>query len=306
MGITLDEKIIIEHRLKQAEDYEAQGKPLHAIQVYTALLEEYPAVMEAAYNLAELYQRLNNINAASKVIETILGAESGNIENRMYAGQFYLKYSMWNEALDVLEQIMPEEESYVSYLRGYAHYKLEEYELSKLNLLNYVIRETDNTLKLEGYLLLVKDCIGLKDYKSAENFLKKIEAAYSSYWEFHYLSAQVYKNIGMIEHAITSAEKTIKLNPKQPDAFALAGQLQLAFGDYKKAERRFYKCIELKEDLTSDIYTGLAEACLKSDKTKDALAYFNTALKIDPENRAALKGKETAEYQLKNNIHYDG
>lgn len=306
MGITLDKKIIIEHKLKQGEDYEAQGKLLHAMQIYTSLLEEHPALVEASFNLAELYQRLNNTNAASGVIQSMLEAGSENVENRMYAGQFYLKYSMWNEALDVLDHVMPEEESYVSYLRGYAHFKLEEFELSKLNLLNYVIRETDNTLKLEGYLLLIKDCIGLKDYNSAENFLKKIQAAYSSFWEFHYLSAQVYKNLGMIEHAITSAEKAIKLNPKQPEAFAIAGQLQLQFGDYKKAERRFYKCIELKEDLSAEIYTGLAEACLKSDKTKDALAYFNTALKLDPENRVALKGKETAEYQLKNNIHSDG
>jgi tetratricopeptide (TPR) repeat protein len=229
-----------------------------------------------------------------------------NIEKRMYAGQYFIKYAMWNEALDVLEYVMAEEESYVSYLRGFAYYQLKDYELSKINFLNFVIRESDNSLKHEGFLFLAKDCIELKDYKSAENYLNKIETTYSSYWEFQYLSALVFQNIGMLEHALTCVEKALKLNSKNPEIFALAGQLQLRQGDYKKAERRFHKCIELKEDLSSDIYTGLAEACLKSDKMKDALAYYDTALKLDPENRAALKGKAAVEYKLKNNMISDG
>lgn len=302
----MEEKLIIEHKLKLAEDFEAQGKQLHAIQIYSSLLDKYPLLMEACFSLAEIYQRCDNINAASEIISSMIESDSESIEKRMYAGQFYLKYAMWNEAIDVLEYIMVEEESYVSYLRGFAYYQLGDYELSKLNFLNYVVRESDNSLKHEGYLFLAKISIELKDFQAAENFLKKIENTYSSHWEFHYLSAVVYQNNGMLEHAITKIEKAVKLNSKNPEVFALAGQLQLKHGNYKNAERRFLKCIELKEYLSSEVYTGLAEACLNSNKMKDALAYYDTALKLDPDNGTALKGKATAEYKIKNGIGSDG
>lgn len=302
MGIELEEKLYIEHKLKLAGDYEAQGKHLHAIQIYTALLNQYPLLIEACFSLAEIYQQSDKINAAVGIISSMIEKDFENIEKRMYAGQFYLKNSMWSEAIDVLEIVMAEEKSYVSYLRGFAYYQLKDYELSKINFLNYVIRESDNSLKQEGYLFLAKNCIELNDFQSAVNFLKKIETTYSSYWEFQYLSAVVYQNLGMMEHALTNIEKAIKLNSKNPDIFALAGQLQLRQGDYKKAERRFHKCIELKKDISPEIYTGLAEACLKSDKMEDALIYYDTALKLDPKNSAALRGKIAAEYKLKNGI----
>ncbi|QQS37048.1 MAG: tetratricopeptide repeat protein [Ignavibacteriales bacterium] len=301
----MEEKLKIEHKLKQAEEFEANGKFLHAIQVYTSLIEQYPQLTEAIFCLADLYQKLNNINSASSLISLMIENDPDNIEKRMFAGQFFLKNSLWNEAIDVLELVMAEEDGYVSYLRGFAYYKLNEFELSKINFLNYVIRETDSSLKHEGYLFLAKNCIELKDYHSAENFLKKIESVYSSYWEYQYLFGLVYKNIGMLEHAIVCAEKAIKLNSKNAEAFALAGQLQLISGDYKKAERRFYKCLELKDDFSADIYTGLAEVCLKSDNLKEALAYYNTALKLDPQNNTAQKGKAAAEHKL-NNVSSDG
>jgi hypothetical protein len=44
---------------------------------------------------------------------------------------------------------------------------------------------------------------------------------------------------------------------------------------------------------------------LKSKKTTDALAYFEIALKLDPENRFAIEGKKNADTIIKKMVPDD-
>ena len=73
----------------------------------------------------------------------------------------------------------------------------------------------------------------------------------------------------------------------------------MKIGDYLKAEKNLLKFIESIDDASSDIYTKLADACLKREKAKDALNYYEIALKIDPENNSALEGIKKADHLLK-------
>ncbi len=103
----------------------------------------------------------------------------------------------------------------------------------------------------------------------------------------------------MYTHAIKPVKKALTLNPKDRSASKWAGKIYLRTGDYIKAEKEFLNYIETGDDAEADIYAGLAEACLNSRKATDALAYFEIALKLDPENKLALEGKKNADKVLK-------
>ena len=84
-----------------------------------------------------------------------------------------------------------------------------------------------------------------------------------------------------------------------------AGKINLKLVDYKKAKKYFEKHIDLKDEITSNDYAYLADACLKSGKLNEALNFYNTAIKLDPENKMALEGKGKTNDLLNNKLASD-
>lgn len=295
----MNNKYQLQHKLKSAQDFIAQGKTLHAIQVYNHLIDESPDFFEAYFDLAELYYSTGNFQAAINLLLPLVEKNPDNKDVRLFTGQFLLRNSKWDEAIEILSYMLPEEEHMVSFFLGYSHFMLKEFELSKINFKNYIELEKNTELFYEANLYLAKIEIELNNFDSALKYAKIIEKIYSNFWELNLIYAICYYNLDMTEHALTSITKSIKLNPKAAINYELAGKIYFALGDYLKAEKNFLKCVELNHDVTSEIYSKLAEACLKASKTKDALNYFDIALKLDPGNKFADEGKKKASIILK-------
>ncbi|RKY92789.1 MAG: hypothetical protein DRQ13_10100, partial [Ignavibacteriae bacterium] len=83
--------------------------------------------------------------------------------------------------------------------------------------------------------------------------------------------------------------------------FVWAGKIYFKNNDYKQAEKHFTRFIELSEDIFSEHYTMLAEAYLRNGKFREAVTYFNSAVKLDPKNKAAVAGKNNAQHLLTKN-----
>jgi len=279
---------------------------LHSAQIYNQILQEYPDFMDVYYSLANLYEHMGNIKPALDLLKSYLENDPENKEIRLFLGQYLLRNSKWEEAIDVLSFIMPEDEHIVAFFIGYSHFMLGEYELAKISLENFISNEDHPELVQEANIYLAKITLKLKDYENALLYAKKADVMYSNFWELNQIYAETYYNLGMYAHAVTPIEKAIKLNPSESSPYEMAGKIYLKLGDYLKAEKNFLKYIETIEDASSDIYTKLAEACLKGEKPKDALAYFDIAIKLDPENKTALAGKNKAASILNNNMVSDG
>ncbi len=292
--------------MKLAQDFESEGKLLHAVQIYNSLLEENPDLVEIYFRLANLYEQMGNINPASNILRQLLEKDPENKEVRLFLGQFFLRNSKWEEAIEILSYILPQEEPVVSFFIGYSHFMLEEFELAKNSFLNFISFEKQSELLHEANIYLAKIELKLKNYENTLIYAKKAEAMYSNFWELNKIYAETYYNLGMYAHAVMPIEKAIKFNPEEPSPYEWAGKIYLKLSDFSKAEKNFLKYIEKIEEVSSDIYTKLAEACLKSQKAKDALAYFDIAIKLDPENQTALTGKNQASLLLNNSVVSDG
>ncbi len=290
-----------DHKMKMAKEFESSGKLLHSVQIYHSLIENYPDDTEAYFNLADLYEHFDNIDSAIIMLKDFLNRAPENKEVRLFLGQYLMRNDRWMDANDVLSYILVEDEPIVSFFLGYSNFKIKEYKVSKTNFLNFISVEEHSELVQEAYLFLAKIEVELKEFKNALAFAQKAKILYENSWELNSISAVSYFHLGMFAHAIISIEKAIKINSKEKTLRELAGKIYLKSGDFLKAEENFLKYIELNETATSELYSSLGEACYKAQKPKDALIYYEMALKLDPDNQSALNGKEIAKTTLDKN-----
>lgn len=289
----------ITHKMKLAAEFELQGKLLHTVQVYTSIITENPEYSDAYFALGDVYEKLGNIEPAIEMIKNYLHKDPENKEVRIYLSEFLMRNKRWEDAIEVLSYILPGEEPIISFFLGYSHFMQKDYEVARINFMNFLQHGKPDEMLQEAKLYIARIDINLNNFKSALENLNKIESTYSNYWEWNFLITVAYYNLGMYAHAIKPIQKALTLNPKERSVNKWAGKIFLRTGDYVKAEKQFLKYIEEGENPEADIYAELAEACLKSRKATDALAYFEIALKLDPENKLALEGKKSADIVLK-------
>ncbi len=295
----------LQHKIKQAKEYEAQGKFLHAIQIYRSLIDDYPDYAESYISLAELYNMYGKKESAEKIFNQITEKQPDNLDVKTYFAEFLIKNEEWQKAVDMLSGFSSEDDPFISYLIGYSYFKMGNFELAKVFLLNFVITDEDPELIHNAYYFIARSDFELKQYEPALKFAKKAEVLFSDNWQLMLLLAKIYYRLDMFMHSADWIRKAIGLNNKEPELYHWAGKIYLKTGDFKKAKDYFAEYIDLKEEISSNDYTFLAHACLKAGKLKEALDYYNTALKLDPENKSAIEGKEKTSSLLNNNMASD-
>jgi len=294
----------VQHKLNTAKEFEADGKFLHAIQIYNSLISEYPGFIEAYINLADIYQANGSIESAEKILKSILVERPDNSEIKLYLSQFYMQNKNWTKALELLSKLSSKD-PFIAYLNGYCHFKLGNYDIAKLFFLGFISTDEEPELVFEAYFLLAKTEFELEQYESSLKYAKKAQIMYNDHWDLNLLIAKNYFYLGMFTHASDSISKGIKLKSDEPVVYEWAGKINMKLDNFIKARNYFQKQIELKEKITSGDYTFLAEACLKSGKLKEALGFYDTAIKMDPKNISAIKGKEFTNQLLSKNLASD-
>jgi tetratricopeptide (TPR) repeat protein len=302
----MDKAFIIEHRMKLAAEYESSDRYLHALQIYNSILEENPSYWEAVIKTAEMYRKTGNEAAVIKLMDSYLAENSDNRELRFYYGEFLLNNNRWEDAIEVLSHFTPEENPVVSFFTGYAHFMLKEYEIARISFKNYTLLGEPGELKCEAYFFMAKIEIELNNFEQALSNLRQAESALNNFWEYNYLSALAYYNLGMHAHSVTLIERSISLNSREALNYNLAGRIYLKLGDYPNAEKHLRKYIVIKENVQADTYAFLAEACFHNKKTEEAMELFDKALAADPNNKIAADGKKNAADQMKRNKVSDG
>jgi len=284
----LDEQRI-KYKLKLASAFVAEGKNLHAIQIYKSLIEETQRE-DVYYMLAELYEDMKFIDSGEKILRDLLEAGKDKTGICMYVGQYFLRNAKWIEAIEVLNSISQLVHS-SNFLIGYSYLMLNQFELSKEYFTKYISSDEKSELNQEANIYLAKIEYELNDYNSALNYAKSAQFVYSDFWELNLILAKVYYSLDMITHAVTPIEKALKLNPKDVVVLEFAGKIYFKLEDFNKAERYFSECIEHSGEISAEIYTLLAKSFVKQKKYSEAELFFTLALQVDPEYQSAIAGK---------------
>lgn len=296
----------LEHNIKLAREFESQGKFLHALQIYRAILNEHSDLPDVYMSVANVYENMSGTGPAVNLLQEFLEGEPDNKEVRMFLSQLLMRHAMWPEAVEALSLIANEEEPLSAFFLGYSYLMMDDLEKAKADFLKFLSFGDQSELHHEANIYIAKIELKLKNYKNALSYAKRADAIYSNFWELNKIYAETYYNLGMYAHAVAPVEKAIRLNPSEPSPYEWAGKIYLKLEEYEKAEKQFLKYIESIENVSSDTYTYLAEACLKSKKTADAFTYYDLAVKLNPENESAVSGRHKASTILKNNVVSDG
>ena len=281
-----------------------QGKFLHAIQIYKVLIEDYPDQTESYINLADIYHVIGLKENAEQLLGLIIKRQPNNYELSLYFAQFLMQNKEWKKALEKLSDLSAED-PFVAYLTGYNYFMQNKTETAKLYFLRFIISDEEPELIHEAYLYLAKIEFKLEEYESALKYAKKAEIMYDDFWELYLIYAKIYYNLQMYTHSSESVLEGIRLNPDETQLYKWAGKIHIKLNNFIKAKKYFEMHIDLKESIISDDYIYLADACLKSGELKEAMVFFDTAIKIDPRNILALKGKEKTNNLINKNIVSD-
>jgi tetratricopeptide (TPR) repeat protein len=290
----MNSKYKIENRLKSAQDYEANGDSLHAMQLYYSIIKDEPDYIEAYFCLSELFEKQGNIESAKQILSDYINENPANNPAKLFYAQLLLRNSQWDNVIYILKSLSITEEPIAAFFLGYSYFMLKDYEHAKINFQNFISSGKKTELLHEAYIYLAKTEIQLRNFESALQHAKKSEIAYSNFWELNLVFAIIYYRLNMFTHAASSISKAVKLNAGEPNVYKWAGKIFLKVGEYLKAEENFHKHIGMVEYPASEIYSELGETYLKTNKAEDALQYYELALKIDPLNKYAFEGKKKA------------
>lgn len=293
-----------QNKIKKARELEAQGKILHAVQIYESLINEFPEIPESYIHLADIFQARGQKESAEKIIRSIFERQSDNYEIALYFSQFLMQNEKWDEAIKLLLDLTSDD-PFAAYLTGYCYFKKEEYDLAKEHLLNFVKSDEEPELILEAYFILAKSEFELQEYEDALKHAKKAELIFNDDWELYLIYAKIYYKFKMYTHSYESIKKGIKINGNKTLLHRWAGKINLKLENFSVAMEHFRKYIDLKDRITSEDYTSLADACFQAGELNNALVYFESALKLNPESKQALDGRDKTYNLIINDANSD-
>jgi tetratricopeptide (TPR) repeat protein len=278
-----------DYQLQKAIEFEESGNYLHAIQIYQSLLDDQIYGRNSTLRLVGIYEKLNKIEPAVKVLDKYLSNSPLDYDFIKYFGHFLISHSYNQKALQILNEFDFESKPEAYFLAGIAYFGLEDYENSKLNFLQLLAYSEKTELFVDTYLFLAKINLKLNNIDDAHEVLGKIRKSKTSNFEFYLIDAQIHFSKGMFFHAYELIREAEKLSKDNPEVAMWAGKILLKMDEYSKAESYLLRYV--KTQPSSEAYSMLGWACLKNRKIKDAETYFGKALNIEPENQSALEGK---------------
>ncbi|MEJ2616486.1 MAG: tetratricopeptide repeat protein [Ignavibacteriaceae bacterium] len=90
---------------KLARLYEA-SKPIKAVEIYTKLTSLIGPDWNVLIHIADLEEKLGNIDAAEKALDKLMELDPGNNSLQKMAVDFYLRNNKYNKALDIVNNIL--------------------------------------------------------------------------------------------------------------------------------------------------------------------------------------------------------
>lgn len=292
MGIELlsfEEK---NNRKKVAEKYLAENKPLHAIQIYTALLNETDD-FQYKFLLAEIYNDLGYISAAEKYLLSILDEFPDDDDIRFEISTFFMEQNCWENMIKALAGIDAMKRPEVNFMIGYAYYKLNDLKLARHHLELFISSSQDADLIFNSLYYL--GIISLKEGKFEEAIkkFKHTEFHFNTSSDFYFYLANAYRLSGMFTHASLYIVKAIRLNKRNSKAYLEAAKIYNALEQFEKAEKQLKKYAEIENNNSSEYNLTLAETYIGLKKFEHAQLCLSIVEEDEPDNQhlSALKDK---------------
>ncbi|PKK76832.1 hypothetical protein RhiirC2_812737 [Rhizophagus irregularis] len=143
------------------------------------------------------------------------------------------------------------------------------------------------------YRNIIKE-LNEKHYEKAESLCKEFLNFFPKSYSLRCILAYIYKCLNNYEHAHLYSEEAIKLKPKGPIAYFICGEIYFRQNEYVEAVKNLKISLNCKAKI-NNIYIILGNIYLYYNvydsyyHFNNALEYYETAMKNDPNNYLCLK-----------------
>lgn len=282
MGITELNKSGSETKLQLAASYESVGNFLHAIQIYTSLIEEDETNLEFYIRFVNLYQKMGRISEAGKLIDKLVNSVSDNDYAFLFASDFMIRHSYWNKALNIITRIDADNFPIVHYWAGLCCYRLNDHDNARTHLCRAKSFGRQNEFFNRAVLLLAQIEYDGKNYKIAQQYIDEIKNDETENWEVNLLSGKIYLELGMFAHSSKNIQIALNQNKTNPEILSIAVKSFFLNDEPVRSERAFNELMELSDNIPAETYYYYGIVLKKQNEVDKAKDFFHLALKIEP------------------------
>lgn len=226
-----------EFKVNKAVKFEEEGKFLHALQVYKQLIEDEEYGKFSVIKLANIYEKLNNVETSIKLIENFISKnqEDDNVLN--YLANLLLRNNKFEKALEVLNRVKDDDTYESSFLKGYAKFHLGDYEHAIQHFNELIISNTNLELHSDTFLYLAKSYLNLGNLDKAHEAAEKAEMFYQNNSELLLTLAIIFYNKEMFLHAHEKVRKALALSDRNIRVIKWTAKILYKLEEYDRAEK---------------------------------------------------------------------
>jgi tetratricopeptide (TPR) repeat protein len=292
----------VELYYKLARLYEI-SKPLKAIETYEKITSIIGPDWNVLIHVAELYEKLGNLDAAISSIEKLVSIDPANVGLQKILIDFYQKAKKYDEALTIVDDILEltpddldarERKAQVLIAQGKWDLAAEEF--------NYMLKQKNVPLDIKIRVGASYFNRSLSDSSLAEitkDIFQTIDKDTLD-WQVKMFLGAIAINEKRDSAAIEYFKIVTDLARWNVDAWIRLGGLYFDNRKYEEAVKVMDEAIELfPDDFTVNLILGLSLAQL--DKHSEAKPYLKKAVELNPNDLTALSSYAYTLSQLKEN-----
>jgi tetratricopeptide (TPR) repeat protein len=287
---------------KLARLYE-NPKPLKAIETYEKITSIIGPEWSVLIRVAELYEKLGNLDAAVSSIEKLVSLDPANVGLQKVLIDFYQKAKNLDKALEVSNDILEltpddldarERKAQILLSQNKWDLAAEEY--------NYMLKQKDVPLDVKIRIGAAYFNQSLKDSSLTnvvKDFFQTIDKDTLD-WQVKMFMGAIALNEKQDSIAIENFKIVTDLARWNVDAWIRLGGLYFDNRKYEEAVKVMNEAIELfPDDFTTNLILGLSLAQL--DKHSDAKPYLKKSVELNPNDLTSLSSYAYTLSQLKEN-----
>ena len=290
----------VELYYKLARLYET-SKPLRAIETYEKVTSIIGPDWNVLMRVAELYEKLGNLDAAVSSIEKLVALDPANVGLQKVLTEFYQKSNKLDKALDVTNDILEltpddldarERKAQILIMQNKWDLAADEY--------NYMLQQKNVPLDIKiriGASYFNRSLSDSSLTKVVKDFFQTIDKDTLD-WQVKMFLGAVAINEKRDSTAIEYFKVVTDLAHWNVDAWVRLGGLYFDNRKYEEAVKVMDEAIDLfPDDFTINLILGLSLAQL--NKHSEAKPYLNKAVELNPNDLTALSSYAYTLSQLK-------
>jgi len=292
----------VELYYKLARLYES-SKPLKAIETYEKVIAIIGPDWNVLIRVAELYEKLGNLDAAVSSIEKLISLDPANVSLQKILIDFYQKSNKLDKALEVVNDILELTPDDLDARERKAQILIsqEKWDLAA-DEYNYILKQKNVPLEIKVRIGASYFNRSLKDSsltKVTKEFFQTIDKDTLD-WQVKMFLGAVAINEKRDSAAIEYFKVTTDLARWNVDAWIRLGGLYFDNKKYEEAVKVMDEAIELfPDDFTINLILGLSLAQL--DKHSEAKPYLKKSVELNPNDLNSLSSYAYTLSQLKEN-----